>query len=226
MLPPRLTTPISRTPMSEKKSYKTSTVTPSTNEGGGGREARASIIQIRNQNAGQVAQKAKLFDNMFDNLSESLMERPTPIVKLPRVAINKKLESVKNISDTPSSVPSSSSNRSSPRRSERGSRSPGINRRFQLRGIAQKSPMLKTLKENHARNHKINLLKNPELLGEIASPRTRSHETRKVLSQNNTPRRGGSRTPTSAKKYRTPHRNTPSKSPRNVNRRRHEISFD
>lgn len=195
---------------------RTPMMTPSMNEGGGGREARASIVQIRNQNAGQVALKARLFDNMTDSLMKSV-ERSAPIVKLPRVAINKKLESVKQ-----SKVPSS---HLSPRRS---SRSPGVNRRLQLRAVTVNSP-LKVIKENRragSRDSKINLLKNPELLTEIASPRKR--DNRKVLSQNNTPnRRGGSRTPSSTKKHRTP-RNTPSttaKSPRSVGKRQ-QIIFD
>lgn len=172
-----------------------------------GREARASIVQILNQNTGQVALKAKLFDNM----SDKSVERPAPIVKLPRVAIiNKKLESVKGMKNSPNKVPS----HFSPRRS---SRSPGINRRLQLRAVAINSP-LKVIKENRAgsRDRKINLLKDSELLTEIASPRKR--ENRKVLSQNNTPRRGGSRTPSSTKK-------APLKSPRSVGRR-HQLTFE
>jgi hypothetical protein len=140
------------------------------------------------------------------------VERPTPIVKLPRVAINKKLESVKGMKNSPHKVPYNHS----PRRS---SRSPGINRRLQLRAVTINSP-LKVIKEKRAgsRDRKINLLKNPELLAEIASPRKRDNKT--------TPRRGGSRTPSSTKKHRTPHRNTPSaKSPRSVGRR-HQIAFD
>jgi hypothetical protein len=228
MLPPRMTTPMSKrlhTPMSEKKtplSNRTLMMTPSNDSG---REARASIIQIRNQNAGQVAQKARLFDNLSttENLLKSAEQ---PIIKLPRVVINKSLENVRNMTSA-HNVPSNRRQSNSPRRS---SRSPGVNRRLQLR-VATQSPVLKTIKENkneHHRATKINLLKNSEALQEIASPRTRALDNRKVLSQNNTPRRASSRTPTSGKKTRTPRRNTPTapKSPRHFSRRAHEIIFD
>lgn len=216
MLPPRLT-PAKRTPMSERKTpaaNRSQLLTPSLNDS---REARASIIQIRNQNAGMVAQKAKLFDNLSQDLTKSV-ERP---VKIPRVVINKTVENVKNmdIDGTPqrsqplknhcNNVPL---NHNSPRRS---SRSPGVNRRMNLR-VASQSPMLKTIKENsECIDRRINILKT-DILNEIASPRKRD---KKINVQHITPRR---KTPTSSKK-RTP-RHTPAKSPRIA--RRHNISFD
>jgi len=210
MLPPKMTPNRRCTPMSDKKTpsmNRTMMLTPSMNEG---REGRASIIQIRNQNAGMVAQKAKLFDDLSADLTKSVDRS----IKIPRVIINKKLENVKNMHvEMPQNhVPSNSSH--SPRRS---SRSPGINRRMNLR-TSNQSPVLKTIKENAAesRNNRVNLLK-PDVLNEIASPRNR-----KVLSQsNNTPRRN-SKTPknSSSKKHRTP-RSSSKKS-----MRRHHISFD
>lgn len=213
MLPPRLTPANKRlnTPMSEKKTPLLNrtvlSMTP-TNEG------RASIIQIRHQNAGQVAQKARLFDNMssHENLLKSVERQ---VVKLPRVVINKKLENVKNMID-----PATPKNQhQSPRRS---SRSPGINRRLQLRVATSQSPALKTIKENKSEN-RVNLLKNADVLKEIASPRKHNSDNRKVLSQSNTPRRASSRTPSSSKKHQTPRRNTPSSS---KSSRRRGISFD
>lgn len=197
MLPPKMTPNQKYTPMSDKK-------TPSMNEA---REGRASIIQIRNQNAGMVAQKAKLFDDLSADLTKSVDRS----IKIPRVIINKKLENVKNMNiEVPHSPVSSNP---SPRRS---SRSPGINRRMNLR-MSTQSPVLKTIKENATENrgYRVNLLKS-DVLNEIASPRNR-----KVLSQSNTPRRN-SKTPknSSSKKYRTP-RSSSKKS-----MRRHHISFD
>lgn len=212
MLPPRLTasankryTPIN-TPNERKMPQLNKTATPST---GDGREARASIIQIRNQNAGQVAQKAKLFDNLSSSeLFLKSIERQ--VVKLPRVVINKNLENVKNQGNS-----SRYHQNQSPRRS---SRSPGVNRRLQIRAASQQSPALKTIKENKSENRTIHLLQNAQVLQEIASPRKRNLENRKALSQNNTPRRSSSRTP----RRKTP---TSTKSPRCLTRRR-EISFD
>ncbi|XP_070498326.1 ralA-binding protein 1-like isoform X2 [Chironomus tepperi] len=209
MLPPKMTPNRKYTPMSEKKTpsmNKTMMLTPSMNEA---REGRASIIQIRNQNAGMVAQKAKLFDDLSADLTKSVDRS----IKIPRVIVNKKLENVKNMNMeiSQNQVPSNSTH--SPRRS---SRSPGINRRMNLR-ISTQSPVLKTIKENanENRNNRVNLLKS-DVLNEIASPRNR-----KVLSQNNTPRRN-SKTPknSSTKKHRTP-RSSSKKS-----MRRHQISFD
>lgn len=225
MLPPRLTparpnvTPMraSRTPGSNIKSAIN---TPSGNEA---REARASIIQIRCQNAGMVAQKAKL----FDGLSADLVKSAEKSITIPRVLVNKPLENLKNNDKMPQkylnnkniNVPLTSN---SPRRS---SRSPGINRRHQLR-VAVSSPILKTIKEsNENTKRKINLLKS-DLLHEIASPLKREQNENRKLSQNNTPRRT-SKTPVSNKKKlnRTPRRNqTPSKSPRVY--RRNNIAFD
>lgn len=207
MLPPRLTASASKrytpihTPNERKMPQLNKTATPlSTGEG---REARASIIQIRNQNAGQVAQKAKLFDNL--STSELFLKSvDRQVIKLPRVVINKNLENVKNQGNA-----SKYHQNQSPRRS---SRSPGVNRRLQLR-VAAQSPVLKTIKENKTENRA--LIKNADVLQEIASPRKRHVDNRKALSQNNTPR------------SRTPRRKTPTstKSPRCLTRRR-EISFD
>lgn len=210
MLPPKMTPNRKYTPMSEKKTpsiNKTIMLTPSMNEA---REGRASIIQIRNQNAGMVAQKAKLFDDLSADLTKSVDRS----IKIPRVIINKKLENVKNMNmEVPQNPISLNSVSPSPRRS---SRSPGINRRMNLR-ISTQSPVLKTIKENATENrgNRVNLLKS-DVLNEIASPRNR-----KVLSQSNTPRRN-SKTPknSSSKKHRTP-RSSSKKS-----MRRHHISFD
>jgi hypothetical protein len=217
MLPPRLT-PAKRTPMSAKKTplNRTLLMTPTLNDS---REARASIIQIRSQNAGMVAQKAKLFDTLSSDTTKS------PI-KIPRVALNKAVENVKIMSSEPATPNNSqsnfnvplNSNASSPRRSSRSAFSPGVNRRMQLRVATQSSPMLKTIKENSENiDRRINILKS-DILSEISSPRKRD---RKPPAHNNTPRRN--KTPTSSKKPRTP-RHTPSKSPRV--RRHHNISFD
>lgn len=211
MLPPRLTASANKrfTPNDRKMiGHLNKTGTPSTGEG---REARASIIQIRNQNAGQVAKTAKLFDNLSSTeLFLKSIERQE--IKIPRVVINKNLENVKNQGNS-----SRYYQNQSPRRS---SRSPGINRRLQLR-VAAQSPALKTISENKSENRaiKINLLQNADVLQEIASPRKRNLDNRKALSQNaNTPRRSSSRTP----RRKTP---TSTKSPKCVTRRR-EISFD
>lgn len=229
MLPPRHTPAMRRlnTPMSDVKKtpHMNRTVLSLTPSGNESREARASIIQIRHQNAGQVAQKARLFDNLSSNES-FLKSAERQVVKLPRVVINKKLESVKNMTNPPATP----KHLQSPRRS---SRSPGINRRQQLRVATSQSPALKTIKENKSENRvnvsgKLNLIKNSNVLEEIASPvRKYNSENRKILSQSNnvTPRRTP-RTPNSSKKHRTP-RNTPSsaKSPRRIARSR-EITFD
>jgi hypothetical protein len=232
MLPPRITPAKRNTPISERKTpslHKSMPSTPSVS--GDSREARASIIQIRNQNAGMVAQKAKLFDDLSGDTIMKSADRA--IVKLPRVPINKPLESLKN--ENKSYVQKSGGNinsnnnknkqvpyANSPRRS---SRSPGINRRVQLR-LATQSPVLKTIRERNEKGvkGKLNMLKENNLLNEISSPRKlqRQHNdntnNRRALSQNNTPRK----TPSSAKKgNRT--RNTPSKSPR-ISRR--NTSFD
>ena len=214
MLPPRITPVRKYTPMSDKKTpsiNKTIMLTPLMNET---REGRASIIQIRNQKAGMVAQKAKL----FDDLSADLTKSSDRSIKIPRVIINKKLENVKNMTmDMPQNHQMSANSSQSPRRS---SRSPGINRRMNLR-ISNQSPVLKTIKENASENrsNRVNLLKS-DVLNEIASPRNR-----KALSQSNTPRRN-SKTPkkSSSKKHRTP-RSSSKKSPRHQMRRQH-ISFD
>lgn len=199
MLPPMAPiTPLSKSSMSGKK---IALMTTPVHEG---REARESIIQIRHHNAGQVAQKAKLFDTLLDSQMKSV-ER-IPVVRLPRVAINRKIENIKN-----SNVPST---RKSPRRS---SRSPGVNRRLQLRPATQKSPLLKIVKETRVGNResRLNILKNSELV-EFTSP------SRKAISQTNSPRRGRTGTPTSAKKN---NRSTP-KSPRSATRRRQDFSFE
>ncbi|KAL7051447.1 hypothetical protein ACKWTF_004471 [Chironomus riparius] len=210
MLPPKITPNRKYTPMSDKKTpstNRTMMLTPSmSNES---REGRASIIQIRNQNAGMVAQKAKLFDDLSADLTKSVDRS----IKIPRVIINKKLENIKNMNMDMTQNQVSSNSTHSPRRS---SRSPGINRRMNLR-ISTQSPVLKTIKENATdnRSNRVNLLKS-DVLNEIASPRNR-----KVLSQSNTPRRN-SKTPkkSSTKKHRTP-RSSSKKS-----MRRHQISFD
>lgn len=207
MLPPRMT-PARQTPMSDKKTpsnNKTLLLTPSMMTEN--REARASIIQIRNQNAGMVALKAKLFDDLSADLNKSADRS----IKIPRVIVNKKIESVKNMSLD--CMPQKQKS-GSPRRS---SRSPGINRRMQLR-LSNQSPVLKTIKENaDNRTDRINILK-PELLNEIASPKSR-----KVLSQDNTPRRNSKTPRSSSKKHRTPRRRHASKSPK---MRRQQITFD
>lgn len=239
MLPPRMTpTPSKRnTPMSCDKRTpiinRTMLLTPSSLNDG--REARASIIQIRNQNAGMVAQKARLFDGLSSSdVTKSSDKCPlaaSAAVRIPRVVINKTIENVKKMSSDKvvqklsNNVPLNSNNNcynnhinKSPRRS---SRSPGVNRRAQLRVATSQSPALKTIKENRENiDRRIDLLKS-ELLSEIASPRKRE---KKILNQmnNNTPRRK-SKTPTSSKKHRN-QRQTPSKSPRIP--RRHNISFD
>lgn len=199
MLPPMGPfTPLSKMTMSGKKISLMAT------PGLDNREARESIIQIRHQNAGQVAQKARLFDNLSDSLMKSV-ER-VPVIKLPRIAINKKIENVKN-----SNVPSA---RQSPRRS---SRSPGVNRRLQLRPATQKSPLLKVIKESRAgsRESRLNKIRNSELV-EFTSP------GRNGISQNNTPHRGRTGTPSSGRKQS---RSTP-KSPRSATRRRHDFSIE
>lgn len=202
MLPPRMTPQKKFTPMKSmdfSAMNRSLLLTPSMQDSSQGRE---SIINLRNHNAGMVAQKARLFNGMAD---------PTGIdqqVKIPRVIVNKKLEMVKSMSfdDTPSknrqNAPSASAR--SPRRS---SRSPvGVNKRCQFKATSQ-SPLLRTIREC-SESQKIKLL-NPEILNEIASPK------RKPLSQSNTPRRS-SKTPNrdSAKKRRQ----TPTKSPRFVRR--------
>ncbi|KAG5679072.1 hypothetical protein PVAND_008669 [Polypedilum vanderplanki] len=209
MLPPRFT-PAKRTPMSEKKtpSNKTLLSTPSLNDS---REARASIIQIRNQNAGMVAQKAKLFDNLSSDLTKSV-DRP---VKIPRVVINKTVENVKKMNDEQIPQKNVPLHPNSPRRSSRsaGISPTGINRRNNIRVATQPSPMLKTIKENSENiDRRINILKS-DILSEISSPRKRDKKL--------TPRRN--KTPISSKKSYTRH--TPSKSPR-ISRRHHNISFD
>lgn len=164
-----------------------------------GSNGRESIINLRNQNAGMVAQKAKLFNGM----SDKFIEKPA---KLPRVLVNKNLENVRKMSfdETPKKerykVPLASSR--SPRKSPRSPS--GINRRSLFKASTQ-SPLLKTIREC-SESQKAKLLQ-PEILNEIASPK------RKPLSQRNSPRRG-SKTPNrdSAKKRRQ----TPSKSPRFV----------
>jgi hypothetical protein len=203
--------------MSERKIplINRTTMTPSND-----REARASIIQIRSQNAGQVAQKARLFDNLSSTENLLMRSAEQTGIKLPRVVINKNLQNVKNMTSSTSNVPSNRRQSNSPRRS---SRSPGVNRRLQLR-VARQSP-LKTIKENKTviRATKVNLLNDPEALQEIASPRSRG----KILSQLNTPRRASSRTPTSAHKSRTPRtKTTGSGSKCYFSRRPLDISFD
>lgn len=206
MLPPRITPAKKFTPTSNKTTpiraadfpvINKHLLTPSMHDSSQGRE---SIITLRNKNAGMVAQKAKLFNGMSDNMNN--IDQP---IKIPRAFIvNKNLENVKCIAfeDTPSKkrhVPLAS-----PRSPRRSSRSPsGINRRgFK----ATESPLLKTIRE--CSDSRRRLLK-PDILSEIASPK------RKPLSQSNTPRRK-SKTPNrdSAKKRRQ----TPSKSPRFVRR--------
>lgn len=161
-----------------------------------GSNGRESIINLRNQNAGMVAQKAKLFNGM----SDKFIEKPA---KIPQVLVNKNLENVRKMSfdETPKkdryNVPSS------PRRSPR---SPcGINKRSQFKATSQ-SPLLKTIRESSV-SQKAKLLK-PEILNEIASPK------RKPLSQHNSPAKRGNRTPKrdSAKKRQQ----ALTKSPRSV----------
>ena len=205
MLPPRFT-PSSKTPMRGMEFSavnKSLMLTPSMHNTSQGRE---SIIILRNQNAGMVAQKAKLFNGLSDVY--------VPPVQIPRVIVNKNLENVRKMSfdDTPNkkrqNVASSSR---SPRRS---SRSPGIQKRNNFKATApSQSPLLKTIRES-SESQKAKLL-STEIINEIASPKSK-HDHRKPLSQSNTPRRT-SKTPNrdSAKKQR---RQTPSKSPRFVRR--------
>jgi hypothetical protein len=187
--------------------FKSPFLTPSLHESQG----RASIIQIRNHNAGMVAQKAKLFDGMSVELLKS-NEKP---IRIPRVVINKKLESVKQMDfDEP---PKKFANQKLPPKSpRRSSRSPGVNRRQMIRATTQ-SPALKTIREND--NHK-NLLK-PEILNEISTSKL-TDSGRKPLSQNNTPRNKNN-----SGKKRTPRRHTPTKSPRFSHRIRNSpLMFD
>jgi Rho GTPase-activating protein 11 len=189
MLPPRITPSRRFTPGSNvgtPLSMQSTMVTPSMNDSSQGRE---SIIVLRNQNAGMVAQKAKLFNGMSDTIN-------TAPIKIPRAIINKNLENVKSM-ESPKRVRNNVSSNLSPRRSS--PRSPGgIKNRSQFKAITQ-SPLLKTIRESQ----KAKLL-NSALLSEVASPK------RKPLSQTNTPRK----TTTSGKKRRP----TPSKSPRFVRR--------
>lgn len=208
MLPPRLTPARKFTPTTTPmRSMEFSAInkhlmlTPSMHDSSQGRE---SIINLRNKNAGMVAQKAKLFNGMSE---PGHVEAP---VKIPRAVINKTLEQVKSMSfdDAPSHKYQSGSSRS-PRRSPRSPS--GINKRSQFKASTQ-SPLLRTIREC-SESQRAKLLK-PENLKEIASPK-RKDDHRKPLSQSNTPRRG-SKTPNrdSAKKRRQ----TPSKSPRFVRR--------
>ena len=171
MLPPRIT-PAKRFTPGTPMNFNSMLATPTMNDSSQGRE---SIIILRNKNAGMVAQKAKLFNGMNQELQ-------TGPIKIPRVIINKNIENVKSM-ETPKKVPSPS-----PRRSSRSS--PGLSNRCQFK-TTNYSP-LKTIKEC-SESQKAKLLK-PETLSEIASPK------RKPLSQNNTPRRA-SRTP---KRKQTP----------------------
>lgn len=203
MLPPKMTPARHRqTPMSDMKSTpinKSLLLTPGETRDG---QARASIIQIRNQNAGMVAKNAKI----FEHLSADVHKSADRSIRIPRVVVNKKLENVKNMSvDLP---PQKKTPQPSPRRS---SRSPRVNRRMQLR-LSSQSPLLKTIKENT--ENRPELLK-PDVLNEIASPKNR----KAVLSQNNTPR-GRSKTPRSSSKKK--HR----RATRSPMFRRQHISFD
>lgn len=212
MLPPRLTpakkfpTTVS-TPMSAMNFSavnKSLMLTPSMHDASN--QGRESIIILRNQNAGMVAQKARLFNGMAD------VEGEKP-VKIPRVIVNKNLELVKGMScdDTPNKKHSSSRQRS-PRRS---SRSPsGIQKRNHFKATSQ-SPLLRTIRECGG-SQKAKLLKS-DILNEIASPKAR-HDTRKPLSQSNTPRSVTPRRKTPNRDSGKKRRQTPSKSPRFVRR--------
>lgn len=174
MLPPRIT-PVRRfTPSSSvgtPLTLQSTKLTPSMNDSTQGRE---SIVILRNQNAGMVAQKARLFNGMSDTKS-------VPI-KIPRAVINKNLEYVKNM-ESPKRKRQNVPSNLSPRRS---SRSPGgIINRNQFKASTQ-SPLLKTIRESQ----KAKLLI-PETLIEVSSPNRKPSNT-------NTPRK----TPNSAKKRR------------------------
>lgn len=152
MLPPRKTplkraTPSMSTPMKSldfslmsKSVFHTPSIADSSSQG------RESIIILRNQNAGMVAEKAKLFNGMTDQ-----SENAKP-VKISRVVVNKKLENVKSMSldETPSK------NRHSKIASVRSPR---------------KSPRtaLKSIREAGG-SHKMKWM-NSEFLNEIVSPK-------------------------------------------------------
>lgn len=207
MLPPRMTpakkfTPSSATttPMDFSALNKHLMLTPLQDSSQG----RESIIILRNKNAGMVAQKAKLFNGMSDQIQQG--DQP---VKIPRVIVNKNLENVKVMSfdETPYKKRSQVlAPAKSPRRS---SRSPAGVQKRSLFKASTHSPLLRTIREC-SDSQKAKLL-HPEILNEVASPK----HHRKPLSQSNTPRRK-SKTPNrdSAKKRRQ----TPSKSPRFVRR--------
>lgn len=208
MLPPRMTpakkfTPSVSTPMDFSLINKSLMLTPSMHDAS--TQGRESIITLRNQNAGMVAQKARLFNGMSDGV-----EKP---VKIPRAIVNKNLELVKGMSfdDTPNRKHPSSRQRS-PRRS---SRSPsGIQKRNQFKATSQ-SPLLKTIRECSG-SQKAKLLKS-DILNEIASPKVRD-DKRKPLSQSNTPRSATPRRKTPNRDSGKKRRQTPSKSPRFVRR--------
>lgn len=204
MLPPRLTpakrfTPSMTTPlrsMNFSAMNASLMLTPLQADSSQGRE---SIINLRNKNAGMVAQKAKLFDGMSDR------ESVEKTVKIPRAIINKNLENVKSMDfdDTPSKNRQNAPMKS-PRRS---SRSPGgVNKRCQFKPSTH-SPIMKTIRESNE-TQKAKLL-NQDILNEIASPK-RKEDNRKPLSQSNTPRRVRTPNRDSGKKRRQ----TPTKSPR------------
>lgn len=208
MLPPRLTpakkfTSTVSTPMSAMNFSainKSLMLTPSMHDASN--QGRESIIILRNQNAGMVAQKARLFNGMADGG----VEKPA---KTPRVLVNKNLELVKGMSDE---TPSKNSRQRSPRRS---SRSPsGIQKRNHFKATSQ-SPLLRTIRECGG-SQKAKLLKS-DILNEIASPKARD-EHRKPLSQSNTPRSVTPRRKTPSRDSGKKRRQTPSKSPRFVRR--------
>lgn len=152
---------------------------------------RESIINLRNQNAGMVAQKAKLFNGIIEKS-----------VKISRV--NKNQENVKSISfnDTPCKKRQSVSLALSPPQKSRSPKS-GISK-CQFKATSQ-SRFLKTIRENSG-VQKVELLK-AGVFSENDLP------VRKLLSQSDSSRRSY-RTPNqSSARNRQP---TPTKSPRFV----------
>lgn len=211
MLPPRLTpakkfTSSVSTPMSAMNFSainKSLTLTPSMHDAS--TQGRESIIILRNQNAGMVAQKARLFNGMAD-----VAEKPA---KVPRVIVNKNLELVKGMACD--ETPSKKSSSSRPRSPRRSSRSPsGIQKRNHFKATSQ-SPLLRTIRECGG-SQKAKLLKS-DILNEIASPKARD-DPRKPLSQSNTPRSVTPRRKTPSRDSGKKRRQTPSKSPRFVRR--------
>jgi hypothetical protein len=200
MLPPKIPSSKRNTPMSQKKTTHVNEslfLTPSSNDT---REARASIIQIRNRNAGMVAQKARLFDGMYSDSAKSLEKQ----LKLPRVPIVKMFENNKNISFD--------DHFQKTKKCPRAHKSPGgINRRMQLR-TANDSPLIKTIKERNGKLKPREIFLKNEILEEISTPRKRQSQDQKLML---TPQsRRHSRTPTSSKKVRISRDKFSLKSPR------------